>query len=146
MLNRSGLYRVSAFSGNSNADSVVMYKLQQPVIAQYVRILPLDWNPNGRIGLRLEAYGCRYKSDVASFDGSTHLIFRPDPSASPAVKDVLSMNFKTLLNSGMLVHMEDHSGHALTLELFRGKLLLQLRKGNNSYLSAAGMNNYLHLG
>uniref|UniRef100_A0A8C2KGB2 Contactin associated protein like 3 n=1 Tax=Cyprinus carpio TaxID=7962 RepID=A0A8C2KGB2_CYPCA len=123
---------IGAFSGNSNADSVVMYKLQQPVIAQYVRILPLDWNPNGRIGLRLEAYGCQYKSDVVSFDGSAHLLFRPDPSATPANRDVLSMNFKTLLNSGTLVHMEERSGHTLTLELFRGKLLLQLRKGRGS--------------
>uniref|UniRef100_A0A8C2KFJ2 Contactin associated protein like 3 n=1 Tax=Cyprinus carpio TaxID=7962 RepID=A0A8C2KFJ2_CYPCA len=127
---------IGAFSGNSNADSVVMYKLQQPVIAQYVRILPLDWNPNGRIGLRLEAYGCQYKSDVVSFDGSAHLLFRPDPSATPANRDVLSMNFKTLLNSGTLVHMEERSGHTLTLELFRGKLLLQLRKGTNTHFSA----------
>uniref|UniRef100_A0A8C1MU01 Contactin associated protein like 3 n=1 Tax=Cyprinus carpio TaxID=7962 RepID=A0A8C1MU01_CYPCA len=123
---------IGAFSGNSNADSVVMYKLQQPVIAQYVRILPLDWNPNGRIGLRLEAYGCQYKSDVVGFDGSAHLLFRPDPSVTPANRDVLSMNFKTLLNSGTLVHMEERSGHTLTLELFRGKLLLQLRKGRGS--------------
>uniref|UniRef100_A0A9J8BFI3 Contactin associated protein like 3 n=2 Tax=Cyprinus carpio TaxID=7962 RepID=A0A9J8BFI3_CYPCA len=123
---------IGAFSGNSNADSVVMYKLQQPVIAQYIRILPLHWNPNGRIGLRLEAYGCQYKSDVVSFDGSAHLLFRPDPSDSLADRDVLSMNFKTLLNSGMLVHMEEHSGHSFTLELFRGKLLLQLRKGRGS--------------
>uniref|UniRef100_A0A8C1PSX8 Contactin associated protein like 3 n=1 Tax=Cyprinus carpio TaxID=7962 RepID=A0A8C1PSX8_CYPCA len=123
---------IGAFSGNSNADSVVMYKLQQPVIAQYIRILPLHWNPNGRIGLRLEAYGCQYKSDVVSFDGSAHLLFRPDPSVSLADRDVLSMNFKTLLNSGMLVHMEEHSGHSFTLELFRGKLLLQLRKGRGS--------------
>uniref|UniRef100_A0A673LVY6 Contactin-associated protein-like 4 n=1 Tax=Sinocyclocheilus rhinocerous TaxID=307959 RepID=A0A673LVY6_9TELE len=119
---------IGAFSGNSNADSVVMYKLQQPVIAQYVRILPLHWNPNGRIGLRLEAYGCQY----STFDGSAHLLFRPDPSATPSNRDVLSMNFKTLLNSGMLVHMEERSGHTLTLELFRGKLLLQLRKGGPS--------------
>uniref|UniRef100_A0A8C2KHB0 Contactin associated protein like 3 n=1 Tax=Cyprinus carpio TaxID=7962 RepID=A0A8C2KHB0_CYPCA len=123
---------IGAFSGNSNADSVVMYKLQQPVIAQYVRILPLDWNPNGRIGLRLEAYGCQYKSDVVSFDGSAHLLFRPDPSATPANRDVLSMNFKTLLNSGTLVHMEERSGHTLTLELFRGKLLLHLSKSRGS--------------
>uniref|UniRef100_A0A8C2JKL8 Contactin associated protein like 3 n=1 Tax=Cyprinus carpio TaxID=7962 RepID=A0A8C2JKL8_CYPCA len=123
---------IGAFSGNSNADSVVMYKLQQPIIAQYIRILPLHWNPNGRIGLRLEAYGCQYKSDVVSFDGSAHLLFRPDPSVSLADRDVLSMNFKTLLNSGMLVHMEEHSGHSFTLELFRGKLLLQLRKGRGS--------------
>lgn len=49
-----------AFPGNSNADSVVQHKLQDPVIARYVRLIPLDWNPNGRIGLRLETYGCPY--------------------------------------------------------------------------------------
>lgn len=49
-----------ALSGNSNADTVVKYKLKQPVIARYLRLIPLDWNPNGRIGLRLEIYGCLY--------------------------------------------------------------------------------------
>lgn len=73
-------------------------------------------------------------SDVASFDGSGHLLYRPDPSTNPADKDVLSMNFKTLQNSGMLVHMEDNSGHTLTLELFKGKLLLQFRKGTNMHV------------
>lgn len=48
-----------AFPGNSNADGVVFHKLQQPVIVRYVRIIP-DPNPSGRIGLRLEAYGCPY--------------------------------------------------------------------------------------
>ncbi|XP_051972805.1 contactin-associated protein-like 5 isoform X2 [Xyrauchen texanus] len=42
------------------------------------------------------------------------------------------MNFKTLQNSGMLIHMESDSGHTLTLELFKGKLLLQFRKGRGS--------------
>lgn len=49
-----------AFPGNSNADSVVQHTLQQPVVARYLRLIPLDWNPNGRIGLRLETYGCPY--------------------------------------------------------------------------------------
>lgn len=49
-----------AFPGNSNADSVVQYKLQQPAVARFLRLLPLDWNLSGRIGLRLEAYGCPY--------------------------------------------------------------------------------------
>ncbi|XP_068079984.1 contactin-associated protein-like 4 isoform X2 [Danio rerio] len=120
---------IGAFSGNSNADSVVMYKLQQPVVAQYLRILPLDWNPNGRIGLRLEAYGCQYRSDVAGFDGAAHLLYRPDPGVNPADKDMLSMNFKTMQSSGLLLHMEAHSGHTLTLDLFKGRLVLQLRKG-----------------
>ncbi|KTF90577.1 hypothetical protein cypCar_00037133 [Cyprinus carpio] len=83
----------------------------------------------GKNRLETQAYAAKTQSDVVSFDGSAHLLFRPDPSDSLADRDVLSMNFKTLLNSGMLVHMEEHSGHSFTLELFRGKLLLQLRKG-----------------
>lgn len=51
---------LQALPGNSNADTVVQYKLKQPVIAHYLRLIPLDWNPTGRIGLRLEIYGCRY--------------------------------------------------------------------------------------
>lgn len=54
------LFFLQAFPGNTNADSVVQHKLQHPVIARYVRLIPLDWNPNGRIGLRLETYGCHY--------------------------------------------------------------------------------------
>lgn len=49
-----------SFPGNSNADSVVQYKLQQPAVARFLRLIPLDWNPSGRIGLRLETYGCPY--------------------------------------------------------------------------------------
>lgn len=49
---------LQSFPGNSNADSVVQYKLQQPAVARFLRLIPLGWNPNGRIGLRLETYGC----------------------------------------------------------------------------------------
>uniref|UniRef100_A0A8B9K2X8 Contactin associated protein like 3 n=1 Tax=Astyanax mexicanus TaxID=7994 RepID=A0A8B9K2X8_ASTMX len=119
---------IGAFSGNTNADSVVTYKLQQPVFAQFLRVLPLDWNPNGRVGLRLEAYGCQYKSDVASFDGTSYLLFSFDPPPGPSAKDLLTANFKSVHHSGILIHMEDQHGHALTLELLKGKLFLHLRK------------------
>lgn len=49
-----------AFPGNVNSDSVVRHDLQHPVIARYVRFVPLDWNGEGRIGLRIEVYGCSY--------------------------------------------------------------------------------------
>ncbi|XP_036451045.1 contactin-associated protein-like 5 [Colossoma macropomum] len=123
---------IGAFSGNTNADSVLTYKLQQPVFAQFLRVLPLDWNPNGRVGLRLEAYGCQYKSDVASFDGAGYLLFRSDPAPSLSAKDLLTMNFKSLHHSGILVHMEGQHGHTLTLELLKGKLFLHLRKGRGT--------------
>ncbi|TRZ26590.1 hypothetical protein HGM15179_000531, partial [Zosterops borbonicus] len=51
---------LQAFPGNTNSDSVVRHDLQHPVIARYVRIVPLDWNGEGQIGLRIEVYGCSY--------------------------------------------------------------------------------------
>ncbi|KAB5543336.1 hypothetical protein PHYPO_G00077880 [Pangasianodon hypophthalmus] len=121
---------IGAFSGNTNADSVVSYKLQQPVFTQFLRVLPLDWNPNGRVGLRLEAYGCQYKSDVASFDGASYLLFKLDEVTNPLPKDLLTMSFKTLHSSGVLMHIDSKHGHTLTLELLKGKLFVHLRKGN----------------
>uniref|UniRef100_A0A667ZRR0 Contactin associated protein like 3 n=1 Tax=Myripristis murdjan TaxID=586833 RepID=A0A667ZRR0_9TELE len=122
---------IGAFPGNSNADSVVQYKLQQPVIARFLRLIPLDWNPSGRIGLRLETYGCPYTSDVASFDGSGGgLLYRLSRGPRQTSREIISLKFKTLRNSGILLHVEGQGGLSLTLELERGKLLLLLRQEN----------------
>lgn len=119
---------IGMFSGNSNADSVVQHKLQQTVIARYLRLIPLDWNTNGRIGLRVEAYGCPYNSDVVSFTGQSSLLFRLSPKPTMA-KQRISLNFKTLKNSGTILHADGQSGHSLTLELEKGKLVLCLQTG-----------------
>ncbi|XP_068183216.1 contactin-associated protein-like 4 [Antennarius striatus] len=123
---------IGAFPGNSNADSVVQHKLQHPVITRYVRLIPLDWNRNGHIGLRLETYGCAYNSDVASFDGGSSLLFWLGPRPIATAWETMSLNFKTLRNSGILLHSEGESGSSLTLELENGTLLLRLRKGRSS--------------
>ncbi|GLD69632.1 contactin-associated protein-like 4, partial [Lates japonicus] len=123
---------IGAFPGNSNADSVVQHKLQHPVIARYVRLIPLAWNPNGRIGLRLETYGCPYNSDVVSFDGHSSLLYRLSPRLRQMARESISLKFKALRNSGTLLHAEGLSEHSLTLELKKGKLLLVLRKGRSS--------------
>ncbi|XP_076159220.1 contactin-associated protein-like 5 [Alosa pseudoharengus] len=120
---------IGVFSGNTNADSVVPFKLHQSMIARYLRVVPLDWNPMGRIGLRLEAYGCHYKSDVMEFDGSSSLLYRFNPNFSQTTKDRLSLKFKTLVHSGTIIHMEGMHGPSLIMELIQGKLLFHLRKG-----------------
>uniref|UniRef100_A0AAX7UKJ0 Contactin associated protein like 3 n=1 Tax=Astatotilapia calliptera TaxID=8154 RepID=A0AAX7UKJ0_ASTCA len=122
---------IGAFAGNSNADSVVQHKLQHQVIARYVRLIPLNWNPNGRIGLRLETYGCPYNSDVLSFNGQSSLIYRLTPRPRQMSSESISLKFKTLKNSGILLHAEGQNGHSLTLELEKGKLQLLIRKGTN---------------
>uniref|UniRef100_A0AAX7VAQ2 Contactin associated protein like 3 n=1 Tax=Astatotilapia calliptera TaxID=8154 RepID=A0AAX7VAQ2_ASTCA len=122
-----------SFPGNSNADSVVHYKLQQPAIARFIRLIPLDWNPNGRIGLRLETYGCPYTSDVVSFDGgSSGLLYWLTSGLKRTSRDVVTLKFKALRNSGTLLQAEGQEGLSLSLELERGKLLLLLRKGRTS--------------
>uniref|UniRef100_A0A1A8LCZ9 Contactin associated protein-like 5a n=1 Tax=Nothobranchius pienaari TaxID=704102 RepID=A0A1A8LCZ9_9TELE len=115
---------LGAFPGNSNADTVVQHKLEQPVIARYLRLIPLDWNPSGRIGLRLEIYGCRYTSDVASFDGSSSFVYRPSVRASWASIEIISLKFKTMKNSGALLHAKGQGDHSLNMVLEKGKLLL----------------------
>nr|XP_033956820.1 contactin-associated protein-like 4 [Pseudochaenichthys georgianus] len=123
---------IGAFPGNSNADSVVQHKLQQPVIGRYVRLIPLDWNPNGRIGLRLETFGCPYNSDVVSFDGRSSLLYRLIPRPRQATRESVSLIFKALSNSGTLLHAEGRSEHSLSLQLQKGRLLLTLRRGRSS--------------
>ncbi|XP_034003247.1 contactin-associated protein-like 4 [Trematomus bernacchii] len=123
---------LGAFPGNSNADTVVQYKLNQPVIARYLRLIPLDWNPTGRIGLRLEIYGCRYTSDVAYFDGSSSLLYRRSARPSWTGMEVVSLKFKTLTNSGTLLHAEGQRDPSLTLVLEKGRLLLYHQQGVSS--------------
>uniref|UniRef100_A0A3P9DCR2 Contactin-associated protein-like 4 n=1 Tax=Maylandia zebra TaxID=106582 RepID=A0A3P9DCR2_9CICH len=106
-------------------NSVVHYKLQQPAIARFIRLIPLDWNPNGRIGLRLETYGCPYTSDVVSFDGgSSGLLYWLTSGLKRTSRDVVTLKFKALRNSGTLLQAEGQEGLSLSLELERGKLLL----------------------
>uniref|UniRef100_A0A3Q2TC59 Contactin associated protein like 3 n=1 Tax=Fundulus heteroclitus TaxID=8078 RepID=A0A3Q2TC59_FUNHE len=119
---------IGFFPGNTNADSVVQYKLQQPVVARFLRLIPLDWNPSGRIGLRLETYGCPYRD----LDGSSRLVYRLGPGPRRTQRDVVTLKVKTLRNAGTLLQAEGREGLSLSLELERGKLLLLFRQGRAS--------------
>uniref|UniRef100_A0A8C8VIT2 Uncharacterized protein n=1 Tax=Pelusios castaneus TaxID=367368 RepID=A0A8C8VIT2_9SAUR len=124
-----------AFSGNTNADSVVHYKLQHSIKARFLRFVPLDWNPNGRIGMRIEVYGCTYRSEVADFDGKSFLLYRFNQKSMSALKDVISLKFKTTQSDGILLHREGQNGDHITLELVKGKLSLFVNLGNACLIS-----------
>ncbi|NXP28397.1 CNTP4 protein, partial [Scytalopus superciliaris] len=119
-----------AFSGNTNADSVVYYKLQHSIKARFLRFVPLDWNPNGRIGMRIEVYGCTYRSEVVGFDGKSCLIYTLNQKLLNALKDVISLKFKTMQSDGILLHREGKNGDHITLELTKGKLSLLMNLGD----------------
>ncbi|XP_055457438.1 contactin-associated protein like 5-1-like isoform X1 [Psammomys obesus] len=114
------------FAGNMNADSVVHHKLLHSVRARFVRFVPLEWSPNGKIGMRVEVYGCSYKSDVADFDGRSSLLYRFNQKTMSTLKDVISLKFKSMQGEGVLFHGEGQRGDHITLELQKGRLALYL--------------------
>ncbi|XP_013202139.1 contactin-associated protein-like 5 [Microtus ochrogaster] len=114
------------FVGNMNADSVVHHKLLHSVRTRFVRFVPLEWNPSGRIGMRVEVYGCSYKSDVADFDGRSSLLYRFNQKMMSTLKDVISLKFKSMQGDGVLFHGEGQRGDYITLELQKGRLALYL--------------------
>ncbi|XP_035878469.1 contactin-associated protein-like 5 [Phyllostomus discolor] len=114
------------FVGNTNADSVMHHKLLHAVRARFVRFVPLEWNPSGKIGMRVEVYGCSYKSDVADFDGRSSLLYRFNQKLLSTLKDVISLKFKSIQGDGVLFHGEGQRGDHITLELQKGRLALHL--------------------
>nr|XP_044607414.1 LOW QUALITY PROTEIN: contactin-associated protein-like 4 [Equus asinus] len=129
---------VSGFPGNSNADSVVHHRLRPPVEARHLRFLPSSWNPDGRIGMRVEAYGCPYRSQVIDFDGKSSLLYRFVKNTSSSAKDVISLKFKTMQSDGVLLHREGRGGDSVTLALVKGTLFLLVGSGDSSPLSPSG--------
>uniref|UniRef100_A0A4W5PQA9 Contactin associated protein-like 5a n=1 Tax=Hucho hucho TaxID=62062 RepID=A0A4W5PQA9_9TELE len=117
------------FVGNVNADSVVHHRLSHSIRSRFLRFAPLDWNPSGWVGLRVEVYGCVYKSDVADFDGRSSLLYRFNQKSMSTVKDVISLRFKSHQAEGVLLHGEGQRGDYITLELHRGRLALYLNLG-----------------
>ncbi|XP_020661098.3 contactin-associated protein-like 5 [Pogona vitticeps] len=118
------------FQGNTNADSVVQHKLLHSVKARFVRFVPLQWNPSGKIGLRVEVFGCSYKSDIADFDGRSALLYRFNQKLMSTFKDVVSLKFKSMQGDGVLFHGEGQHGDYITLELQNGKLSLHINLGD----------------
>ncbi|XP_047382447.1 contactin-associated protein-like 3 isoform X3 [Sciurus carolinensis] len=118
------------FPGNTNSDSVVHYRLQPPLEARFLRFLPLAWNPKGRIGMRIEVYGCAYRSEMVNFDGKSFLLYTINQKSMNPVKEIITLKFKTTQSDGILLHREGQNGKHITLELVKGKLILFLNSGD----------------
>ena len=80
---------------------------------------------------------CLAASDVASLDGSSSLVYSPSPSLKRTYRDVIALKFKTVRNSGILLHAGGADGRGLSVELEKGKLLLLLTQGRRGGLAGA---------
>ncbi|XP_068565864.1 contactin-associated protein-like 2a [Cebidichthys violaceus] len=127
-----------AFSGNSNSESSVRHELQQGIVARFLRLVPLDWSEEGRIGLRIEVYGCSYWAGVINFDGQGVISYRFKVKKMKIIKDVIALRFKTSESEGVILHGEGQQGDYITLELRKAKLLMQINLGSNQYGSILG--------
>lgn len=72
---------------------------------------------------------CSVASDVANFDGTSSLVYRPSARPVPVALEIISLQFKTVRNSGTLLHAERQRDHSLTLVLEKGQLLLYHQQG-----------------
>uniref|UniRef100_A0A3Q3GC94 Contactin associated protein 2 n=1 Tax=Kryptolebias marmoratus TaxID=37003 RepID=A0A3Q3GC94_KRYMA len=115
-----------AFSGNSNSESAVRHELQQGIVARFLRLVPLAWSEEGRIGLRIE--------NLAEM---MVLIF-VQVKKMKIIKDVIALRFKTSESEGVILHGEGQQGDYITLELRKAKLQLQINLGSNQYGSILG--------
>lgn len=147
------------FFGNVNESAVVRHDLHYHFTARYIRIVPLAWNPRGKIGLRLGLYGCPYskdaevvagawrrtvsgspgspmvvraESDVLYFDGDDAISYRFPRGVSQSLWDVFAFSFKTEEKDGLLLHAEGAQGDYVTLELQGAHLLLHMSLGELS--------------
>ncbi|KAG7453711.1 contactin-associated protein-like 2 [Solea senegalensis] len=126
------------FEGNMNSESVIRHELQHTILARYIRLVPLDWSREGRIGVRLELYGCSYWADVISFDGQGVISYRFRSKKIKIMKDVISLKFRTTVRDGVLLHGEGQQGDYISLELRRASLQLSINLGSDQYGSIQG--------
>ncbi|KAM8800697.1 contactin-associated protein-like 3 [Rhynchonycteris naso] len=124
------------FPGNTNADGVVLHRLQPPFEARFLRFLPFAWNPRGRIGMRVGVYGCAYRSEMVNFNGQSCLLYTFNQNTTSPTRDVIFLKFKTEQNDGILLYREGQHGKHITLALVKGKLILFLNSGNPHLPSA----------
>ncbi|XP_077580173.1 contactin-associated protein-like 2b isoform X1 [Stigmatopora nigra] len=126
------------FAGNGNSEGVVRFQLQHTILARYVRFVPLGKSKDGRVGIRVEVYGCSYWADVIGFDGHGILSYRFRSKKVKIAKDVIALKFRTTAGDGVLLHGEGQQGDYVTLELRRARLQLSMNLGSNQYGSIQG--------
>ncbi|KAK7944742.1 hypothetical protein WMY93_000470 [Mugilogobius chulae] len=120
------------FEGNVNSEGVVRHELQHAVIARFLRLVPVSWSRDGRIGVRLELYGCAYcEGRRDQLDGQSVISYRFRNKKSKFLKDSISLKFRTTAGNGVLLHGEGQQGDYITLELHRARLLLKINLGNH---------------
>ncbi|XP_076851591.1 contactin-associated protein 1-like [Brachyhypopomus gauderio] len=127
--------------GNWNYYQVKRNVFHYAFTAKHLRFLPMGWNTEGggKIGVRLEVYGCPYDSYVMHFEGDDMVAYSFPGGRMHTLEDHYAVNFKTLEKDGVLLHSEGLQGDSLTLELKTGRLYLHISLGSSTVHRTNGM-------
>ncbi len=68
---------------------------------------------------------------MINFDGQGVISYRFKMKKMKILKDVIALKFKTSESDGVILHGEGQQGDYITLELRRGRLLLQINLGKS---------------
>uniref|UniRef100_A0A7N6F6F4 Contactin associated protein 1 n=1 Tax=Anabas testudineus TaxID=64144 RepID=A0A7N6F6F4_ANATE len=123
----------STMPGNWNYYQVKRNVFHYAFTAKHIRLLPLAWNTEngGKIGVRLELFGCSYDSYVLQYNGDDSVVYMYPEKRSRTLHDHIAINFKTLEQDGLLLHSEGIQGDLFTLELKKGRLYLHISLGSS---------------
>ncbi|XP_071386578.1 contactin-associated protein 1 [Centroberyx affinis] len=124
----------STMPGNWNYYQVKRNVFHYAFTAKHIRLLPLAWNTEdgGKIGVRLELFGCSYDSYVLQYNGDDTVVYMYPEKRSRTLQDHYAINFKTLEQDGLLLHSEGVQGDLFTLELKKGRLYLHISLGSST--------------
>uniref|UniRef100_A0AAQ6A887 Contactin associated protein 1 n=1 Tax=Amphiprion ocellaris TaxID=80972 RepID=A0AAQ6A887_AMPOC len=130
----------STMPGNWNYYQVKRNVFHYAFTAKHIRLLPLAWNTEngGKIGVRLELFGCSYDSYVVQYNGDDSVVYMYPEKRSRTLQDHIAINFKTLEQDGLLLHSEGIQGDLFTLELKRGRLYLHISLGSSVVHKVSG--------
>ncbi|KAG8139787.1 hypothetical protein E2320_002538, partial [Naja naja] len=126
------------FFGNVNSSGVVSHDLHHPILARYLRIIPVAWNPQGTIGLRVGLYGCYYDSEIVYFDGDDAISYQFRSKKVRSTEDIIGFNFKTMEHEGILMYAAGSQGDYISVELQQAQLVLSISLGNSSLNMSGG--------
>ncbi|XP_023691163.1 contactin-associated protein 1 [Paramormyrops kingsleyae] len=131
----------STLSGNWNYYQVKRHVFHHAFTAKHLRFIPLGWNTEngGKIGVRLEVYGCAYDSYVMMYGGEDMAAYMFPGRRYSAIRDHIAINFKTLEREGLLLHSEGKQGDVLTLELRNARLNLHISLGSSTVHEVEGL-------
>ncbi|XP_014670433.1 PREDICTED: neurexin-4-like, partial [Priapulus caudatus] len=123
------LGRTKTFNANTDSTSMVQNTFEQPIVARYIRINPVQWHQY--ISMRMELFGCIYSSQTVQFGGDS--LVRYDVSehayAIHSQHDSITLRFRTNEQDGIMMYGQGSQGDYICMQLVKGKLYLTLNLG-----------------